>query len=144
MNITILLQSYTSLLKDFASFCETACGKYHIPVLLISTRRPASEVVASILKSVILTDPAPTGQSLISAIKNDTDRKTAEKKLKALAGSSLYFTDKYSITAEELDALDIKDARLVFIDDFFKVPSPTVLEEWACRKGITVIVRKDA
>lgn len=144
MNTTILQQSYTSFLKDFASFCEAACGKYQIPVVLITTRRPASEVVASILGNLILSDPAPTGLSIFSAIKHDVEGKNAEKKLKALAGSNLFFMDKESLSADELDALDIKDARLVFIDDFSKVPTADVLEDWACRKGVKVIVRKDA
>lgn len=144
MNTTILQQSYTSFLKDFASFCEAACGKYQIPVVLITTRRPASEVVASILGNTILTDPAPTGLSIFSALKHDIEGKNAEKKLKALAGSTLFFTDKESLSTDELDILDIKDAQLVFIDDSSKVPATEVLEEWACRKGIKVIVRKDA
>ena len=144
METTILIQPYSDFMKEAMSFCETACGKYQIPVLFISTRRPASEVLASLLGIAILTDPAPTGESLFSAIKHDLEMKSTGKRIKALSDSGLYFFDKESINADELDALDVKDAQLVFIDDSSKVPATELLEEWACRKGIKVIVRKDA
>ena len=143
MNITILLQSYTSFLKDFASFCETACGKYHIPVLLISTRKMASSLSAEIIKWGICIDPAPTGDAIFNALKQEVDRKIVDSRLRKLEGSSLYISDQEHFSEGDWAALDTKDAKIVIIDDLTAVPSVDVLDKWAEEKGVKVIARKD-
>lgn len=144
MSTTIIQKPYASFMKESLSFCETACGEYQIPVILISTRKMASSVqLAEIITWGICIDPAPTGDSIFNALKQDVDRKIVESRLRKLEGSCLYISDQEHFSEDDLAALDTKDAKIVIIDDLTAVPSVDVLDKWAEGKGVKVIVRKD-
>ena len=51
--MTAIKQAYYSFMKDVISFYKTACVKYQIPVLLLSTR----EMSTNIFQKLILIDP---------------------------------------------------------------------------------------
>lgn len=146
MSTTIIQKPYASFMKESLSFCETACGEYQIPVILISTRKMASSLlaeVAEVIKWGICIDPAPTGGSIFNALKQDVDRKIVESRLRKLEGSCLYISDQEHFSEDDLAALDTKDAKIVIIDDLTAVPSVDVLDKWAEEKGVKVIARKD-
>lgn len=146
MSTTIIQKPYASFMKETLSFCETACGEYQIPVILISTRKMASSLlaeVAEVIKWGICIDPAPTGGSIFNALKQDVDRKIVESRLRKLEGSCLYISDQEHFSEDDLAALDTKDAKIVIIDDLTAVPSVDVLDKWAEEKGVKVIARKD-
>ncbi len=144
MNTTIIRKPYASFMKEALSFCDTACGKYQIPILLISTRKTAGALLAEVLKWDILVDPAPTGGSLLGALKQDVDQKIVNARLRKLEGTSLLIADRNQWTEADLAALDLKAASIVFIDDLDAVPSVDVLEKWAGEKGVKIIVRKNS
>lgn len=143
MNTTIIRKPYASFMKEALSFCDTACGKYQIPVLLISTKKTAGALLAEVLKWGILVDPAPTGGSILGALKQNVDWKIVNARLRKLEGTSLSIADRNQWTETDLAALDLQDARIVFIDDLDAMPSVDVLGKWAEEKGIKVIARKD-
>lgn len=143
MSTTIIQKPYASFMKEALSFCETACGEYQIPVILISTRKMASSLLAEIIKWGICIDSAPTGGSIFNALKQEVDRKIVDSRLRKLEGSSLYISDQEHFSEGDWAELDTKDAKIVIIDDLTAVPSVDVLDKWAEGKGVKVIVRKD-
>ena len=127
MNTTIIRKPYAGFMKEALSFCDTACGKYQIPILLISTRKTAGALLAE-----------------VGALKQDVDQKIVNARLRKLEGTSLLIADRNQWTEADLAALDLKDASIVFIDDLDAVPSVDVLEKWAEEKGVKIIVRKNS
>ena len=126
-------------MKDVISFCKTACGKYQVPVLMLSTKNTAT----GILSDFILIDPAPTVLTLPDTIKKAIDWVLVEEKLKKLQGSPLFINDKTKFTEEDLLCMDTRGAKIVFIDDSKNVPSLAFLENWAKERDLQVILRKE-
>ena len=126
-------------MKDVISFCKTACGKYQIPVLLLSTKNMA----AGILRDFILIDPAPPVLTLPDTIKQALDWVLVKERLKKLRGCPLYINDKSRFSEEDLLCMDTHGAKIVFIDDSSNVPSFEFLENWAKERDLQVILRKE-
>jgi len=103
----------------------------------------ASSLSAEIIKWGICIDPAPTGDAIFNALKQEVDRKIVDSRLRKLEGSSLYISDQEHFSEGDWAALDTKDAKIVIIDDLTAVPSVDVLDKWAEEKGVKVIARKD-
>ena len=143
MNTKIIVQPYSEFIKDVVAFCETACIKYHIPVMLITTRKPGSEIVRTLFGMVVPMDPATSSSSLLTAFKKDKDWKRIKKQMDELQNSSLYLHDDETYTEESMSNLDLRGIRIVFIDDGAAVPPVDFLEKWASEKDITIVVRKD-
>lgn len=145
MNTRIIVQPYNEFIKDVVAFCETACTKYYIPVMLISTRKPATGLLRNMIEAVVLMDPAPNSTSLLTAIKKDKDWMRIKKQLDELQKSSLYLDDDETYTEESMNNIDLRGRgiRIVFIDDSDAVPPVDFLEKWAAEKDITVVVRRD-
>ena len=131
-------------MKEVLSFCETACGEYQIPTLLISTRNIASSLLAEYFKRFILSEPptTPSG-SLFRDLKEDVDLRKVESRLRKLQKSSLYISDQERLYEDDLAALDTRGAMIVIIDDLAAAPPVDFLDKWAEEKGVKVIVRKD-
>ena len=85
--------------------------------MLITTRKPESEIVRTLFGMVVLMDPAPSSTSLLTAIMKDKDWKRIKKKMNELQNSSLYLHDDETYTEESMSNLDLKGIRVVFIDD---------------------------
>lgn len=143
MSITVIQQPYTDFLKEALSFCDTACGKYQIPVLMISTRQQANNLLIKMIQDGMLIDPCPPFTSVIVAIKKDIYALRANARLKKLEGSSLMFCDRKQMSEDDLAQLETGNAKIVIIDDLALVPSVDFLDKWAEEKGLKVIVRKD-
>ena len=143
MSTTIIQQSYPDFMKEAMSFCEIACVKYQIPVLLIGTKKQATNLLAKMIQDSILIDPCPPATSVIGAIKKDIDALRVKARLKKLEGSSLFFFDQEQLTENDLNSLDTYGAKIVIIDDIAAVPSMESLDKWATEKGMKVIARKD-
>ena len=126
-------------MKDVISFCKTACGKYQIPVLLLSTKNMAT----GILSDFILIDPAPPVLTLPGAIKKAIDWVLVDEKLKKLQGSPLFINDKSRFSEEDLLCMDTRGAKIVFIDDSSNVPSLAFLENWAKERDLQIILRNE-
>lgn len=137
--MTTIRQAYYPFMKDVISFCKTACGKYQIPVLLLSTRNNAT----GILGEFIFVDPAPPVFSLPGTIKKAIDRELVEGQLKKLQGSPLFINDKSRFSEEDLLCMDTRGAKMVFIDDGCNVPSLPFLENWANEHNFQIILRKE-
>ena len=137
--MTTIKQAYYLFMKDVISFCKTACGKYQIPVLLLSTKNMA----AGILRDFILIDPAPPVLTLPDTIKQTLDWVLVKERLKKLRGCPLYINDKSRFSEEDLLCMDTHGAKIVFIDDSSNVPSFEFLENWAKERDLQVILRKE-
>ena len=137
--MTTIKQAYYLFMKDVISFCKTACGKYQIPVLLLSTKNMA----AGILRDFILIDPAPPVLTLPDTIKQALDWVLVKERLKKLRGCPLYINDKSRFSEEDLLCMDTRGAKIVFIDDSSNVPSFTFLENWAKERDLQVILRNE-
>lgn len=137
--MTTIRQAYYPFMKDVISFCKTACGKYQIPVLLLSTKTLAT----GILRDFILIDPAPPVLSLPGAIKRAFDWVLVEGELKKLQGSPLFINDKSRFSEEDLLCMDTRGAKIVFIDDGCNLPSSPFLENWAKERDLQVIIRNE-
>ena len=130
--VTIQQQPYVDFMKEVISFCELACQKYHIPILLIDS---ATERICRITR---------VSSSLESPfLKTDSVYFSLRLRLQLLEKATLNITDQKHFTQEALVALDPRDAKIVFIDDLAAVPSLESLEKWATEKGLKVIARKD-
>lgn len=141
MNTTVIKKPYASFMKEVLSFCETACGVYQIPILLISTRDIASSLLYEYFKRFILSeDPR---ESLFRDLKEDVDLRRVESRLRKLQKSSLYISDQERFSEDDLAALDTRGAMIVIIDDLAAAPPVDALEKWAEEKGVKVIVRED-
>lgn len=141
MNTTVINKPYAYFMKEVLSFCETACGEYQIPILLISTRNIASSLFAEYVKRFILSeDPR---ESLFRDLKEDVDLRRVESRLRKLQKSSLYISDQDHLYEDDLAGLDTRGAMIVIIDDLAAVPPLDVLDKWAEEKGVKVIVRED-
>ena len=130
-------------MKDALSFCDVACGKYHMPVLLVQTRETAGSFVAWMVDkfSPILVDPAPTSLTLLSVLRREFDRKSTEKAIKRLQGLNLYISDKKSYSETEWSQLIASRFAVVFIDDLSAVPDKDFLEKWSEKHAVTVVGR---
>ncbi len=142
MNTTVIKKPYASFMKEVLPFCETACGEFQIPILLISTRNIASSLFAEYVKRFILFDPAPR-ESLFRNYKEYADLRKVESRLRKLQKSSLYISDQERISEDDLAALDTRGAMIVIIDDLAAAPPVDALEKWAEEKGVKVIVGED-
>lgn len=142
MNTTVINKPYAYFMKEVLSFCETACGEYQIPILLISTRNIASSLLYEYFKRFILSeDPR---ESLFRDLKEDVDLRRVESRLRKLQKSSLYISDQERFSEDDLAALDTRrGAMIVIIDDLAAAPPVDALEKWAEEKGVKVIVRED-
>ncbi len=144
MNTTVINKPYASFMKEVLSFCETACGEYQIPILLISTRDIDCSLLAEYVQRFITSDPPTTPrESLFMDIKEDVDLKNVESRLRKLQKSSLYISDQERFSEDDLAALDTRGAMIVIIDDLAAAPPVDALEKWAEEKGVKVIVRED-
>lgn len=142
MNTTVIYKPYAYFMKEVLPFCETACGEYQIPILLISTRNIASSLFAEYVKRFILPDPAPR-ESLFRDYKEYVDLRKVESRLRKLQKSSLYISDQKHFSEDDLAGLDTRGAMIVIIDDLAAAPPVDALEKWAEEKGVKVIVRQD-
>ena len=129
--VTIQQQPYADYMKDVISFCEFACLKYHIPILLINSAVESFSVITRIISSL---ESPVAGNVFIPLL---------PLRLKKLEKATLYIADQKHFTQEELMALDTRDAKIVIIDDLAAVPSIDVLNRWADEKGLIIIARKD-
>lgn len=87
MNTTVINKPYAYFMKEVLPFCETACGEYQTPILLISTRDIASSLLYEYFKRFILSeDPR---ESLFRDLKEDVDLRKVESRLRKLQKSSL-------------------------------------------------------
>lgn len=126
-------------MKDVISFCNTACVKYQIPVLLLSTR----EMSTNIFQKFILVDPPPIVGQGAKDFKEAVDYAIVKTKLANLYGSPLYFSDKKKYSEEDILTMNIHGAKIVFIDDNKNVPSQAFLENWGKERNIQVIMRTE-
>ena len=144
MTLTVISKSYSDFIKeDVLPFCEMACEKYQIPVLLLSTMSDASAIVSEFIKLGVCVDPAPTTTGIVGAVKHDLDSKKIQSRLRKLNGECFFITDQKSFTESDFDSINTRGAGIIFIDDLDAVPPLEFLGKWSVERNVKLIVRAD-
>ena len=134
MRTKTIAKPYEVFMEDVISFCNIACGRFQVPVLFMSTGKTSPETMKLLMIGV---GPCCAGMPQWQMQKWQIEH------IAALQNSSLFISDAKSYSEAQLNELDLRGAKVVLIDDGSAVPPVEVLDKWAEKNDLNIIVRTD-